>query len=313
MSTGRTPAFRSIAPAVAFLKQDRARANFPAAPGVSTGMIRLLPLLLLALLRAAPAAAQEDTVPAPRQGLVTREELLAARLRAAGISTPDPYPRRPVSEADSLAWERAREAAARATGRRVVVSLFERRLWLIDGADTLLSAPAGIGRGKVTDRSGRTWDFSTPRGRRRVLAKEKDPVWVPPDWHYVEMAQREGRGLAHLRRGRETPLGDGSRLAVRGDAVVRLHPGGRAEPLPPDAPLVFGDTLYAPPLGTAHRRIPGTLGAYKLDTGDGYLIHGTPEWATVGFASTHGCIRLDDADLEILYRAVPVGTPVYVY
>ncbi len=49
--------------------------------------------------------------------------------------------------------------------------------------------------------------------------------------------------------------------------------------------------------GTAHRRILGELGRYKLDLGDGSLIHGTPDQASVGSATTHGCLRLREADL----------------
>jgi hypothetical protein len=270
-------------------------------------------LLLGALLPAHAVGQQPDTVPTPRQGLVSAEELLAARLRASGMSSPDPYPWRPVSRADSLAWERARGAAARAGGRRIVISLFDRRLWLIEGADTLLSAPAGVGRGKVTFPDGRTRDFSTPRGRRAVLRKEADPVWIPPDWHFAELARHENRELAYLRRGEGVRLRDGSRLLVRGDTVGRLLADGRFEPVPSQDPIVFENTLFVPPLGTENRRIRNALGKFKLDTGDGYLIHGTSELDTIGFSSTHGCIRLGDADLEALYRSTPVGTPVHIY
>ncbi len=32
----------------------------------------------------------------------------------------------------------------------------------------------------------RTWMFKTPRGQLKVLGKTKDPVWVRPDWAFIE-------------------------------------------------------------------------------------------------------------------------------
>jgi L,D-transpeptidase YbiS len=55
------------------------------------------------------------------------------------------------------------------------------------------------------------------------------------------------------------------------------------------------------------------LGEYSLDMGDGYLIHGTLYRRLLGEAVTHGCIRLGDDDLEAVYRATPLGAPVYVF
>jgi lipoprotein-anchoring transpeptidase ErfK/SrfK len=83
--------------------------------------------------------------------------------------------------------------------------------------------------------------------------------------------------------------------------------------LPPGEEIVFDGTLYVPPFGTANRRIPGELGRYKLDLGDGYLIHGTPDQSSVGTAATHGCLRLREADLRFVYERVPTGTAVYIY
>jgi lipoprotein-anchoring transpeptidase ErfK/SrfK len=275
-----------------------------------------LPPLLATLLLSAPGAlAAQSASPqnAAPQGLVTHEELLAATLRAAGMASVDPFPTEPTSRADSVAWQRARAAAERATGRRIVISLYERRIWLLDGADTLLSAPAGVGRGVVTYPDGRTRDFSTPRGVRRVLARDTAPVWVPPEWHYAETARREDRKLATLRRGEEMRLSDGTRLVVRGREVGRVLADGTFEAAEPGAILVFDNTIFIPPLGTESRTVRGALGAFRLDLGDGYLIHGTPEKDSIGISSTHGCIRMDDDALAELYARAPVGTAVYIY
>jgi L,D-transpeptidase YbiS len=61
------------------------------------------------------------------------------------------------------------------------------------------------------------------------------------------------------------------------------------------------------------RRDREALGAFGLYFGDGYIIHGTLYKRLLGRSVSHGCVRLGDDDLEALYRAAPVGTPVYVF
>lgn len=206
-----------------------------------------------------------------------------------------------------------RQEAERARGLRILISLSECRLWLMHGGITLHHAPVGIGKGTTLRHDGRSWTFATPRGRRRVIAKESNPVWIPPEWHYVELAQQRGFELARLRRGADTLLGGGGRLRIRGDSILLLDPQGRETALPADEEIVIGDTLFVPPFGTANRRIRGELGQYKLDLGGGYLLHGTRDQGSVGGASTHGCLRVRDEDLELLFQGVPVGTPVYIF
>jgi lipoprotein-anchoring transpeptidase ErfK/SrfK len=207
----------------------------------------------------------------------------------------------------------AREAARRATGRRLVVSVDERRLWLMEGARAVYTAPVAVGKGTRLVHAGRAWRFVTPPGVRRVRGKAPNPVWVPPDWHYAELAKDSAWTLIPLRRGRPTIVPGQGRLEVRGDRIVHVAPNGREEVIPADEEVLFGRTLYMPPMGTANRRIAGELGAYKLDIGDGYMLHGTPHKSSIGRAATHGCIRLGDADIAYLYRTVAVGTPVYIY
>lgn len=44
----------------------------------------------------------------------------------------------------------------------------------------------------------------------------------------------------------------------------------------------------------------------------GYGIHGTRLPGTIGFAASHGCIRMYNQDVEELFSWVPVGTPVII-
>jgi hypothetical protein len=57
----------------------------------------------------------------------------------------------------------------------------------------------------------------------------------------------------------------------------------------------------------------GVLGDYALSLGDGYLIHGTLYKRFLGLPVTHGCIRMNDEDLEITYKTLPVGAKVFIY
>jgi len=57
----------------------------------------------------------------------------------------------------------------------------------------------------------------------------------------------------------------------------------------------------------------GVLGDYALSLGDGYLLHGTLYKRYLGLAVTHGCVRLNDADLEAIYTTLDLGAKVYIF
>jgi L,D-transpeptidase catalytic domain len=46
--------------------------------------------------------------------------------------------------------------------------------------------------------------------------------------------------------------------------------------------------------------------------GDRLAIHGTDSRGTIGAAASAGCLRASDADLQVLMRRVPLGTPVFI-
>ena len=46
--------------------------------------------------------------------------------------------------------------------------------------------------------------------------------------------------------------------------------------------------------------------------GDRLAIHGTNAPGTIGAAASAGCLRAGDADLRVLMRRVPLGTPVFI-
>lgn len=258
-------------------------------------------------------AARADTAPA--LGDATEAPIVAAlggEVAAPPAARPSASYARYRSTRDSVAGELARAAVERATGLRIAVSLEDRELAVLDGADTLLVAPIAIGMDTTLRYGSRTWTFDTPRGKRTVLRKNANPVWIPPEWHYAEVAKRKGLKLANLPASKPVSLGGGRKLVVRGGRAGIVEHGAFTA-LPTDEEIVFGNTLYVPPLGSQNRRIEGELGRFRLDLGDGYMLHGTPHEDTIGDAATHGCVRLYDEDIEWLYQHVPVGTAVYVF
>lgn len=68
-----------------------------------------------------------------------------------------------------------------------------------------------------------------------------------------------------------------------------------------------------PPAGDESRFDSSTLGDYKLDIGDGYMVHGTIWKRMMGLKVTHGCVRLLDDDLEAVYNTLPIGSKVIIY
>lgn len=103
------------------------------------------------------------------------------------------------------------------------------------------------------------WIFRTPRGEFRIRGKTTSPVWIRPDWAFIE------------------------------------------EGLP--IPSANDDSRYE----------YGVLGDYALSLGFGYMIHGTLYKRFLGMPVTHGCIRLGDADLKVVYSNLDIGSKVFIF
>jgi hypothetical protein len=216
------------------------------------------------------------------------------------------------SRSDSVDWARGKALADKSSGFRVIVSLQGRHLWVVAEEDTLLSAPVAVAKGTTLTYAGREFTFRTPRGRRTVLNKDADPIWQPPDWLYIETAEEHGLKVDRIPDNGSITASDGRKLTVRNNHVGAIDAGGYAD-FPTNLHIIIGNTLYIPPMGTENRRVSGTLGKYKLNLGEGYMLHGTPDQNSIGLAATHGCVRLRDEDIEWLYENVPVGTRVFIY
>jgi lipoprotein-anchoring transpeptidase ErfK/SrfK len=113
---------------------------------------------------------------------------------------------------------------------------------------------------KLTTADGnREWIFKTPKGQFWIQQKIPKPLWIRPDWSFVE----EG--------------------------------------------------LPIPPPNDESRFEFGVLGDYALSLGDGYLMHGTLYKRFLGMPVTHGCVRLNDEDLEAIYNTLNIGSKVYIF
>lgn len=215
--------------------------------------------------------------------------------------------------AGSAAALEVQKRATKDRSLRVLVSTVERTLWLMQDTTVLFVAPVAVGMQESFTWAGKTYDFNTPHSQRKVIAKQEMPLWVPPDWHYFEKAAEQNLIPVALKKKDVVQLADSTRIEVRGDQVGRVNQFGNFWPFTPGAEIIFEGLIFIPPVGTAQRKVSEVLGTHKLEIGNGYLIHGTNEEASIGEAVSHGCVRMYNQDVAELYLRVPIGTAVYIF
>lgn len=71
----------------------------------------------------------------------------------------------------------------------IVVNPNSNRLSLRRGQKVVLEAAISTGRNDTLKYRSQTWVFQTPRGIMSVIRKTKDPVWVKPDWAFLEKGE----------------------------------------------------------------------------------------------------------------------------
>jgi lipoprotein-anchoring transpeptidase ErfK/SrfK len=218
------------------------------------------------------------------------------------------------------------------TGQKIIVSTQENKVYVRNNGQTIFEAVCSTGKGTTLAVDGKTLVFDTPIGKFRVKSKEENPQWVPPDWHYVELARKEGMRVVRLNPGGaiDASTGDpvgkrkeglwswfgggssGPTLRMRGNTVVKDY-GDYAEELPPGKIIVAGGAVVIPPVDSPQRHFDKVLGRYRLNLGDGYALHGTQETEKLGQSVSHGCVRLGDDDIARLYEMAHVGDEVIIY
>jgi L,D-transpeptidase YbiS len=71
----------------------------------------------------------------------------------------------------------------------VVVNPNGNRLSLRRGQKVVLEAAISTGKNDTLTYLRRKWVFQTPRGIMSVIRKKKDPVWIKPDWAFLEKGE----------------------------------------------------------------------------------------------------------------------------
>lgn len=213
----------------------------------------------------------------------------------------------------------------------ILVSTAENKVYLKQGDRTIFEAVCSTGKGTTLIDNGRTMVFNTPIGRFRILSKEENPQWVPPDWHFVEEARKEGMRVVHLGYGDTIDADTGRPVGSSGGGVwswvgsggarvlkvkqnnVVLVENGRETPLPPGEVITAGNAIIVPPVGVPQRKFDKVLGTHRLNLGDGYALHGTQQVTQLGRSVSHGCVRLANEDIARLYAMSNVGDEVIIY
>src|SRR4051812_5076984 len=194
------------------------------------------------------------------------------------------------------------------------------RIAIVDGAVPLRAKP----NGRILARAGAKTEF----GERRVLsvAATRGPwlgvvatelpngqlAWVNRKNSALQVrrtayslhADLSGRWLELRRHGRR----------IRRIAVAVGRPGSET----PTGRFSVTDKLNGRSFGAYYGCCVLALSGHqpKLPAGwsggDRLAIHGTDSPGTIGTPASAGCLRAGDADLEVLMRRVPVGTPVFI-
>jgi L,D-transpeptidase YbiS len=142
----------------------------------------------------------------------------------------------------------------------IIINTTDNEFQLYSGNNLLREGKCSTGKNTILQKSAdKKWVFKTPRGAMRIRGKTTAPVWVKPDWAFIE----EG--------------------------------------------------LPVPSARHSSRYEYGSLGDYAMTLGDGYMIHGTLYKRLLGMPVTHGCIRLNDEDLEFVFSTLSIGSKVYIY
>ncbi len=121
----------------------------------------------------------------------------------------------------------------------------------------------------------------------------------------------------------KSPAAVGSgKVLVHGDDEWMFHtPEGHLKVLAkianpiwhkPDWAFIEADQRIPPP-GSPKRDVRGVMGKYALSLGEGIFIHGTDDPSSIGKAVSHGCIRLPDRMIDLVYHTARVGTDVYIF
>jgi len=141
---------------------------------LAVGILALVFLVLL-VTRRGPREAEPDLTPLTES---ERRELRDLRRRSESTE--------------------AKINALRPQGTYLVIDTGRNRLTLVKAEKPILEAvcSTGSGRALADPVRKRRWTFDTPRGEFFIRAKHPNPVWIKPDWAFLEEGEPIPRKLA---------------------------------------------------------------------------------------------------------------------
>jgi L,D-transpeptidase ErfK/SrfK len=164
-------------------------------------------------------------------GLLLLTLAQSSGLPATNASTPQPIAMDPTTLHALQARYKSlsRQLAQLMPGQPyIVVDTARNHLYIKRRDRVMLDALASTGSGTILDKPGETkgqWIFDTPRGEFTVQSKLINPVWVKPDWAFIE----EGLAVPRSQAERIEPgvlgeyaLGFGKGYFIHGTLYTRL-------------------------------------------------------------------------------------------
>ncbi|MCS7182885.1 MAG: L,D-transpeptidase [Thermoanaerobaculum sp.] len=103
-----------------------------------------------------------------------------------------PHPELPQWDQGQLKTRAARAQAqlerVKPQGLYLVVDTYRNRLRVVEDGRVVREALCSTGTGIVLidPRNQRKWVFDTPLGERVIERKQRNPVWIKPDWAFIE-------------------------------------------------------------------------------------------------------------------------------
>jgi L,D-transpeptidase YbiS len=162
------------------------------------------------------------------------ESTVAAPPQAAPADKPRQQAVASAPVAPDIAKLRAKNAALSArisalapASDYLVIDTAGNKVLLRRGESTKAEMVASCGSGNVLEdpASGRRWVFDTPRGQFRIQSKLTNPVWMKPDWAFIE----EGEAIPKKLSARAEPgmmgdyaLGIGQGYFIHGTLYTRM-------------------------------------------------------------------------------------------
>jgi len=208
-----------------------------------------------------PPAVAEPAPPPPSSQVVGQEQPSTPETAPAPPKEAAPRPRKPRPRKPATLKEKHDDlekdlAALTPRGIYILIDTGANRLYLMRNRCILRAAVCSTGSGRFLPDPprNREWTFDTPKGEFKIQRKVVNPVWIKPDWAFIE-------------DGEPIPKNGSDRLAPEelGDYAMDLG----------DGYLIHG-TLYERSLGMSVTHGCVRLGAKDLEAVFKSVKIGTP-------------------------------------